>query len=531
MPSLIKLFRKVHDNYEKYLSNGDLNALENSIRLYEKIQERDIQRNLQKANVFELEGCNNVLFLVAKTYTAYVFAKRNELTSKQINRILSKATKCYNFISHYVEQIPPFSLPKELGQQNTAAQFYKRKMRFHQAEMKLFFIKKQSLDDASATLASDLNTIIAICSKFKKLIKDSYRDPYLREALNIDDELIGSIDHELEEARELLGQISLENTASSSSNITSMEIENSDESKGKAKAPHAPEDEDFIHELEEDLPSSSASISELAQDTDVSSREIPSYEAPTNMQSESGLEILSTLALNFLPLNLESMSIPKEIMIVETSPFSTQPSTTSSSDFSAQPAQWTNDSDECCRLLDNWSELYFAHQEDIGEQMKKALIFEKLAHILLLAAGKLQQSSLIFQGKNLNPAMHLGVQFLLKSVELAVNTPYAATAAREKLSRRYAELLKPFTIVPFLKETLHSNQYLTNIGRRLAREERLIDLNHTTINAAVTNVFEALAQKCSSEDYETIKQICFESIKSASNRLTTQFHSSNFSFA
>ncbi|KTC81597.1 hypothetical protein [Legionella brunensis] len=532
MSKLTQLFKKAQSNYDNYLKRDNVDGLEETIKAFEKISQSELNATLKKATLTELQNCNEVLFLIAKSYTAYAFAKQKELSYTDAVDSLTKANQCYQDITNYIAKIPPFSLPLDLGRQNTEAEFYKHKMKFEQAKMEQFFIKHKMTGAYDAEKAYEaLQNIATAYSTFQRVLEKSYKYISYKIDFGINDELTNSIKDELSEARTLLAQAKNKKSKRRADETpTSKKNDNGNTQKKRRLRQRV-----IIEEESEQIESlSSINHSKEEEDTyeipasEQEKRQATSESLPTAMElSQSqpvplqGLDLLSTLAMSFFapPQNVSS-PLPRMSSTLENS-ITAQPQLENTNVFWNQNSTHIKDSQECNRLLNEWSLIYFnSLSTPVSEKDNQALTLERLGHALLLAAARLQKESQFFGQQKINPALRIAVQLLSRSAELSTKH-FNPELTMKELSAQYAPLLKAFANPG---RQLYNLEYLQHLRRQVYKESLLINTREASVTDIVTASFKALANTCFGKDYEIVRDTCFEALLSATYALSKNNH-------
>ncbi|WED42099.1 hypothetical protein [Legionella cardiaca] len=556
MSKLTNLLESTRRNWEIYHTSGKVEALLANIEKFEKISERALKGILKTATSFEMTECNEVLLLVAQSYTNYAFAHIQALSSDKAQEYLSKAEQCYHYVTQYTGMLPPFSVSRELVWQNTEAELYKHKIKFQQAQMQLHFIKEQMQTPYDAReMRQALQNVTRAYSTFRQVLARSYKDQVYQQKFNLDERLQSSIAEGLEQAKALLSQIDQRELSGINSTINRNDDRNGTKEKTrrlkkhralpptaeldsvpeigiaekekKEETPVITSQKEQSISMERDLSSIDYTATGFGLQTEEEEEVIPTDMeistktiTPTRMELSSSpnrpeeLVYLSFIASTFSPQPISQPSIP-----------SSEPTVLSETSTLARSTFWTplpnheRDSEEGYRLLNEWKSVYFSRlRHTVSGQEEKSLILEKLAHALLFAAIQLQRDSTLFRGQKMNPALRLAVQFFMKSTELVTTSNPAPKM--EELSQAYAELLAPF-INHSLGRNLEPHAYLQHLNRQIIKE-RLPSLISTRqdVNAIIRDTFSVLASQCTTTDYDLIKGAFYNTLTAATRRLT-----------
>ncbi|KTD07034.1 hypothetical protein [Legionella jamestowniensis] len=502
MSKLLKSHEKIYNNYQEFTQTNNPKFLLNSIEEFEKISaEEDIAKLLNRSTVSNLNEYSKILTLIAQSYIDYAFAQREQLAFKDAQNYLSKADECYDLIIKTVAKIPPSNLG-ELSDSNTEAIFYSHKIDFLKAQMKLFFIKKAMQGNYSAEkINAALKSTVRACDTFEGILRRQYRNRSY-EIFGVNDALYGSIEQERNEATALLSEIRATKKTPENKSHSSPKSKSSQRKKRRLEESEEKPDTG-AQESTETLISTNAPQPVIIAPPIVLTEDI----VPAPMD-ESGLELLSTTALSFF----------SSMKGNETSEKSQPPRPPSRNlnTFWTPSANPISDSKRCLELINAWHSYFSSSNSHGAQQRTSALVLEKFGQTLLLAALELQQKSTIFGEKKINPALRLAIPIFFKCAQLTVNrNPYDNLRG---LSMKYADLLASF-VPASLVEVIEPYEYLERIHKTLSREPSLIHTLNASVEDLVQSVFNALAENCSYQDYQTVNESCCNTFKEATLQL------------
>lgn len=615
MTTLAKIQSTLQKNYKKYSENNDLSFLENNITLFEQIDRTQLSKDLSRAPDYTLSDYARTLFIVADSFISYAYKNRKDLDQDSVLNYMQQANDCYRLISHHIRKIPPHHLTAQLGDDFTRSEFYKHKIKFQIAQIKLFYLKQQT-SSREATLHS-LQSLKKIFEAFKFQLQEQYRYPQYR-ALFQADALVDAVNFDLEEIERLSGEVSRLSKKKGARKSSTKETGSSEKNSFPKKRRRVLEQSEVKQPLDLDekslprslssgdrsiqLPSESfsldldqqiqttpsvrqvsqrereaaQSITTLFQTLDKrfreetqQEREISSGRSVHNfpdVEAISSLEVDSLQAPSIAPLDtpLPIFTAPMSIVEQTQSPsaggnlysiFSeptpsripdaaiTKPpmassiaSPISSFTFWTTPLNPARDSKECMRILSIWESAYFSildfnRDEEIAAKDKKSLTLEKLGQIMLIAAKGLLENSEEFRAKNINPAIRLAVQLLIKSAEiyqdrlvkpneLPLNFTWENKfhLAIERLSVRYKDLLTPFIDGAYIE----SEDSLYLLMHQFRSHGSLINIHGCSIEETVNLLFDALSKKLPADDYVKVKKECIFAFEQAARRISAE---------
>ncbi|KTD18429.1 hypothetical protein [Legionella jordanis] len=544
---LEQLLAQVTRNYEQFLQKKDIKALEDNLKLFEEVPAKEIKK-LNKAGHQELLNCSNVLFTIAQSYVDYAYSIKEASELSSIKTLLGKANACYEHVLKAISLIPPFNLG-ELSQQNLKGIFLQKKLNFHYAELKFFFIQKELAANQGANVVDALKEVIQKYNDFSQLILSNYRRNY-DEHLGLGTEFRNHIQNRLEEAKGLLAKIQAPEPKPATRELTATRDRRLEKQAQKKRK------KIIIHE-EKEIPAkesakaqkekhSSRPRKKMSSQLPARSREVEGRETAQPSLAMDEVHQKATTAATVTEKTSDSpelMQIASALTLLSTpmSPVTEFHSNTgfqfsvhSSSELAQKPAiDYRNDSESIYQKLEEWKESYARTHATISQEGQKALNFEKLGHVLLLAALKSQESN--GQSTVPHPSFNLAISCFQRAAQLApasrdglVPNP---SLRLEKLSTQYADLLHCFLPLlnqgktspliaysHFSKNIPSPERYLFTFGA-LLNQNPLIRLNGTSEKEAVEKIVECLCTHCSHQDYSQVIRFCSDSFSAASKHL------------
>ncbi|VEB36907.1 hypothetical protein [Legionella cherrii] len=491
MSKLTKILKKIQTNLNNYLADPkQVDLLAENIGLFEEIPNSYLRKLYKKVSAFDLLENNQALLTMAFSYIHYALAKKNN--SKNLNDLLnlcSKASACFQKIINYTAILPPSLLNKEHSEHLLIANFQLHKIKFLQAEMRLFFILKNNLQNSSSE-REELTDIIAEYTHFKKILAKRYKDRILREQLSIDSTLLDSIQEGLKSARNLLDSPPPQQTA---------------------KRYHLETDDS--HADTEHLSDAKKKKDDTRDQTSASSSESRHFENEDTPEL-SGLELLSTTATD-----IASMMMDDEQINVSSMP---QPNLAPQIHL-PQPilAKATEGSKLFLNEFKKWADAYFYSRTEYSEGKKAEKSLAKIAHTLLFAAMNLKQESSVYKGKQFNPAIQMAVQLFLLASGKDAETAIEATEKLRGLSKEYSILLKPF--VRSFVHTPSPEKFILHLRMQFSTENQSsVSFLGLELQDIIEKLFKYFETVLTVDDYERVTQCATDCLIKAYDRLAEQ---------
>lgn len=468
MSQLLKLYEPITINYEKFLADSSkINLLKKNIELFNALDADELKKSLNKYSAHDLEVANEVLLIMAKSYTKYALATSDSNSLMY----LQEANRCYRNITIYIGKLPSRSLTTQLGKQNSEAEFYKHQIQFEKAKLELFFLLKAQQVEPKA-----VEKIINDCKKFNAILQSSYKNPILQMHIAIDTAaLLQSVNEQIEEAQSLLNN-----------NTVTTRKRKSLHTDGATSTPKKSPNKEKLH-AKKVKRTPGIEIQPLEEELEEPLSQLSDEPAITTTLPKNDLTTLATAALathSFFYTTTSQNTAVKN----------------STNTVNDTPVQHVKDSETCNLWVSR-----------IEAQNSKSHALEMLGFALLNAATSLQTNSLVFGNQKTNPAIQFAVKFLLRSVD---NTTNPSESLRQ-LSYHYANYLKPYTTCSLFE--LSPEFYLEHLRLRISKDQKIPGFHGLNTKQMIDCLFETLASICSTTDYECIKQSCLQSLQSSAN--------------
>ncbi|WP_392537436.1 hypothetical protein [Legionella sp. 227] len=490
MSKLTKILKKIHTNLNNYLADtNQVDLLAENIEQFEEISNSYLRKLYKKVSAFDLLENNQALLTIASSYIHYALAQKNNI--KNLDNLLSlysKASACFQRIINSTELLPPALLNKEQSEHLLIAHFQLHKIKFLQAEMRLFFILKNNLQNSSS-VREEIKDIIAEYTQFNKILTKRYKDRILREQLSIDSTLLDSIQEGLKSARNLLDSPPPQQTA---------------------KRHHLETDDS--HADTEDLSDTKKKKADKMVQTSASSSESIHFENGNTLLELSGLELLSTAATEIAPMMMDDNPI-----LVSSMP---EPSPVPQILWPQPIAKAREDSEMFLTEFKKWAEAYFYSRGEYSDGKRAEKSLAKMAHSLLFAAMKLQQESSVYKGKPFNPAIQMAVQLFLLASAKDAQTTLEASEKLKSLSKEYSILLKPF--VRSFIHTPPPEKFILHLRMQFSENQSSVSFLGLEIEDVIEKLFKYLETVLTVEDYERVTQCATDCLIKAYDRLVEQ---------
>ncbi|MCW8410318.1 hypothetical protein OQJ13_15160 [Legionella sp. PATHC035] len=492
MSKLTKILKKIQTNLDNYLADPtQLDLLAENIGLFEEIPNSYLRKLYKKVSAFDLLDNNQALLTMASSYIHYAIAKKNN--SQNLDNLLNlcnKASACFQRIINSTAILPPSLLTKEHSEHLLIANFQLHKIKFIQAEMRLFYILKNNLQ-SSSSVREDLTDIIAEYTHFNKVLAKRYKDRILREQLSIDSTLLDSIQEGLKSARNLLDSPPPQQTA---------------------KRYHVETDDSYADT--EDLSNPKKKKDHTKDQSSASSSESRHFETENTSFDLSGLELLSTAATDIASMMVEEVHVQVSTM---------QQPNLAQEILLPQPilAQNTEGSQMFLTEFKKWADAYFYSRTEYSDGKRAEKSLAKIAHSLLFAAMNLQQESPVYKGKQFNPAIQMAVQLFLLASGKDAETALEATEKLRGLSKEYSILLRPF-----VRSFVHKpspEKFILHLRMQFASENQSsVSFLGLELPDVIEKLFKHFETVLTVDDYERVTQCATDCLIKAYDRLAEQ---------
>ena len=490
MSRLTKLHKKILTNFNTYISDAEqIKLLAANISLFEEIPDSYLKKLFKRISAFDLLQNNQVLLIVADSYIQYALENKNTTNLNDLLILLNKAAGCFQRIINANESLPPALLNQEHSEQLLIAKFQLHKIKFLEAEMRLFFIEKEIKNNSQniAWVRRELREILNEYTYFKRTLAKYYKDSTLRSQLSINDTLLHSIDEGFTLAKNLLDNLPPQTTK-------------------RRQLEAVPVDDGKADENTEDL----SQAKRNKKDTSDNQTSTSNTENSNPSSELTGLDLLSAYVAEVAPMELndENTMVP---------PMS-EPNFTPQIFWTQPPSKSTTDSRKFLTEFNQWSSAYFHTRSDYSDAKKTKKALEKIAHALLFAAIKLQKESSIFKDQQFNPAIQIAVQLFSLACVKEAKTTSEATEKLGQLSKTYAPLLRPFVRSFFHKTS--PEKFISHLRNQfMAISQTNVSCLGLEPQELVEQLFKHLETVLTADDYEKVTQCCLDCVTQAHMRL------------
>ncbi|WP_454783109.1 hypothetical protein [Legionella sp. WA2022007384] len=508
MSKLTKIHKKILANFNNFVADtNQFQLLAKNIELFEKIPTRYLDRLHRNITTFDFAKNNDALLIIAYSYIHYAYENKSNSNLKDSLIMLDKANDCFQKISDSYTLLPPFQLTQIHTEHLLKANFQLHKIKLLKAEMRLFFIEKEGVQDIpnADLMRKELTNIIAEYSKFKRILDGKYKDRIHRSQLSINRQLLESIETGLAQANDLLEKLPRQATAKRQFSETASE-NNPPKQKNVQRTPKRKKTQ---HGVANQNDSSSIAPTPVEQIDTNSEHFQPEWD---------GLAALIAAASSAVPMEApEGKGKEKEEEEEIRLPSAPQPSI----------PQCVQDSKTFLNTFQDWSKLYFSRHADYSELEQTEKSLEKIAHSLLLAAVRLKKESSTFKDQQFNPVAKVAVQFLSFMCGVGTQSNLEAIEKQSLLSKTYSPLLKPF-IRSFLN--VPPEKYIGHLRIQFTPEASSnISFRGLGIQEMVEQLFKLFETVLTPEDYQKVTECCLNGLIQAQERLVEQnaaeFHS------
>ncbi|QMT59982.1 hypothetical protein [Legionella sp. PC997] len=489
MSRLTKIHKKILTNFNNFVSDtNQIQLLANNIELFEAIPNKYLNKLYKTITTFEFAKNNDALLIMAYSYIHYAYENKEATSLNDSLIILDKANHCFQRIIDSYLLLHPSQLNEIHSEHILKANFHLHKIKLLKAEMRLFYIQKEEVNNMSnvASIRKELTNIIDEYIKFKRILESKYKDRTHQAQLSINNHLYSSIEMGLQQARDLLEKLPRNPTAKRQLSET---VSEPSQEKSPVVTPLRKKMRQTVENKNESSPADQIPL----QPGSNSEHSKPEWE---------GLAALIVAASNSAPMETPQ----KPEMIIPSAP---QPS-----------LRYIEDSKTFLDKFQVWSKMYFDRHDHYSKLKQTEKSLEKIAHSLLLAAVRLKKESPVFKDKQFNPVVKVAVQFLLFICGVGTQSNFEALEKQNLLSKTYAPILKPF-IRSFLD--VPHERLIGHLRMQFASEEPSnISFRGLEIQEIIEQLFKLFDTQLSFDDYQRVTEDCIKGLMQANERLVEQ---------